>query len=319
MLDDVLRPVNDDPEPVAGTGSTHCDLTFKGFAAKNWEAYLVRRDVKATTRSSYAAMLKRHIFPSIGDMNLREITASDVAETLSDLLSKLSRKTVMNAYQLLRVMFEVAVDDDLITGSPVRRKHRPKPDRKKLPIWTPQQVQQILSAVPSRWQAFFWCLAVFSVRIGELLAIQVADVDLEKQTVQVNKHIWNGRLQQSTKTDEEFVKHIPETLVPIVKKHLEVLGGAPTDFLFRRSPEDLRSCDPNEIRDQVLYPVLDRCEIRRCVPRASGFHAFRRAAGKYLRKEAGLELAAVQLGHKRMTTTDEHCKRPGFGRHDQGD
>ncbi|HET9943516.1 MAG TPA: hypothetical protein VFR05_09260, partial [Terriglobia bacterium] len=37
-----------------------------------------------------------------------------------------------------------------------------------------------------------------------------------------------------------------------------------------------------------------------------GFHAFRRAASKYLRKASGLELAAVQLGHKRMTTTDEH-------------
>jgi integrase len=39
---------------------------------------------------------------------------------------------------------------------------------------------------------------------------------------------------------------------------------------------------------------------------ADGFHAFRRAASKYSRKAGGLELAAIQLGHKRMTTTDEH-------------
>jgi integrase len=52
------------------------------------------------------------------------------------------------------------------------------------------------------------------------------------------------------------------------------------------------------------FPFRNRCAIKR-TPRADGFHAFRRAASKYLRK-AGLELAAVQLGHKRMTTTDEH-------------
>ena len=62
---------------------------------------------------------------------------------------------------------------------------------------------------------------------------------------------------------------------------------------------------PYDLRREVLYPVLDRCGIKR-TPRADGFHAFRRAASKYLRKVGGLELAAVQLGHKRMTTTDEH-------------
>ena len=63
--------------------------------------------------------------------------------------------------------------------------------------------------------------------------------------------------------------------------------------------------DPDDLRREVLYPVLDRCGIKR-TPRADGFHAFRRATSKYLRKASGLELAAVQLGHKRMTTTDEH-------------
>jgi integrase len=55
----------------------------------------------------------------------------------------------------------------------------------------------------------------------------------------------------------------------------------------------------------VLYPTLERCGIKR-TPRADGFHAFPRATSKYLQKASGLELAAVQLGHKRMTTTDEH-------------
>jgi integrase len=79
----------------------------------------------------------------------------------------------------------------------------------------------------------------------------------------------------------------------------------PSDFVFCRSDEDPTTHDPDHLRREVLYPVLDRCGIKR-TSRADGFHAFRRAASKYLRKGSGLELAALQLGHKRMTTTDEH-------------
>jgi len=87
-------------------------------------------------------------------------------------------------------------------------------------------------------------------------------------------------------------------------KHLEGSKNiGPDDFVFCRSDGDPRPHDPDGLRREVLYPVLDRCDIKR-TPRADGFHAFRRATSKYLREAAGLE--AVQLGHERMTTTDEH-------------
>ncbi len=99
---------------------------------------------------------------------------------------------------------------------------------------------------------------------------------------------------------------MPGSLERVLVKHLEGSKNiGPDDFVFCRSDDDPRPHDPDHLRREVLYPVLDRCGIKR-TPRADGFHAFRRAASKYLRKAGGLELAAVQLGHKRMTTTDEH-------------
>jgi transposase len=79
--------------------------------------------------------------------------------------------------------------------------------------------------------------------------------------------------------------------------------AALADHRLRATAQQL--CDADDLRRKVLYPTLHRCGIKR-TPRADGFHAFRRATSKYLRKASGLELAAVQLGHKRMTTTDEH-------------
>jgi integrase len=99
---------------------------------------------------------------------------------------------------------------------------------------------------------------------------------------------------------------MPDSLERVLAKHLEASKNiGPDDFVFCRSDDDPRPHDPDGLRREVLYPLLDRCGIKR-TPRADGFHAFRRAVSKYLRKAGGLELAAVQLGHKRMTTTDEH-------------
>jgi integrase len=167
-------------------------------------------------------------------------------------------------------------------------------------------VQKILQEVPKRWKVLFWCVALTGVRVGELLALQWKDIDWDAKTITFGKGFWRGRLQDSTKTGQEHVRHMPESLERILAEHVGASKNiGPDDFVFCRSDDDPRPHDPDDLRREVLYPVLDRCEIKR-TPRADGFHAFRRAASKYLRKAGGLELAAVQLGHKRMTTTDEH-------------
>src|SRR5438552_18074156 len=131
-----------------------------------------RQDVKPATRLSYTSMLANHITPQFGKRDLTEILPTEISSLIEGLLSKYSRKTVTNVYQLLHVMFEVAVEEDLMVANPVRRKHRPKRIKTKLAIWAPEQVQRILIEAPDRWRAFLWCLALLSVRIGELLAIQ---------------------------------------------------------------------------------------------------------------------------------------------------
>jgi len=284
------------------------ELTLNGFVESHFEQYQRNRGIKESTRDSHAANLKNHILPVLGSTAMREISPSYVGDFFRGLESKkLSSKSVLNVYQLLHVIFEVALEYDLIDHNPVRKKlHRPRHTHMKMPIWSAENVQKILLEVPLRWKAVFWCIALTGVRIGELLALQWKDVDWNAKTVTFSKGFWRGRLQDSTKTGQDHVRHMSQSLERVLADHLQISKSiGPDDFVFCRSDEDSRPHDPDDLRREVLYPVLDRCGIKRA-PRADGFHAFRRATSKYLRKASGLELAAVQLGHKRMTTTDEH-------------
>jgi len=274
-------------------------LTLKQFVESHWETYQSNRGIRPSTRGSQAATLKNHILPVLGSVEISDISSTHISEFFRGLTDKhLSPKSVLNVYQLLHVMFEVAAAHDLVENNPVRRKlHRPQHRHKKMPIWSAGNVQNILQEVPARWKVLFWCIALTGVRVGELLALQWKDIDWDAKTITFGKGFWRGRLQESTKTGQEHVRHMPGSLERILAKHLEGSKNiGPDDFVFCRSDDDPRPHDPDDLRRAVLYPVLDRCGIKR-TPRADGFHAFRRAASKYLRKAGGLELAAVQLGH----------------------
>jgi len=143
------------------------------------------------------------------------------------------------------------------------------------------------------------------VRIGEILALQGKDVDLKARKLRFGKNLWRGQIQSSTKTGEVYEKHITDRLLLELEVHLKNKNLQADNFVFQRSQFDSRPLDPDYLRREVLYPALQRAGVER-VRFASGFHAFRRAMGKHLRKAAGLELASVQLSHKHMSTTDDH-------------
>ena len=64
-------------------------------------------------------------------------------------------------------------------------------------------------------------------------------------------------------------------------------------------------CDPDHLRNQVLYPALDAAGIARS-PREYGFHIFRHAAGSILHAVTGdLKQAQELLRHTRVSTTGD--------------
>jgi len=84
-------------------------LTLKEFVESHWQNYQTNRGIKASTRGSNAATLKNHILPALGSRILIEITPTYISNFFRGLADKhLSTKSVLNVYQLLHVMFEVA-------------------------------------------------------------------------------------------------------------------------------------------------------------------------------------------------------------------
>jgi integrase len=200
-------------------------------------------------------------------------------------------------------MFEVAEELDLIESNPVRKKvHRPNYEPEEKIAWSAGEVGRILQNIPQVWYPFFLCLALTTVRISELLALTWKDVDWETRKINVSRHLDGNVVIHKTKNKTKQLRHIPDVLFNALQYHRQIsLFTGLDDFIFCNSRGE--AANANDIRESVLYPAVDRAEIKR-LPRQCGFHAFRHAGSTIIEERTGdLKLAQIQLGHKRITTT----------------
>ena len=84
-------------------------------------------------------------------------------------------------------VFAAAVDDKLIQQSPCRKIRLPKDDREEVEIPTVDEVLGLRDAMDDWWQAIVTTLAGTGARIGEVLGLDLADVDFLRREVSIER------------------------------------------------------------------------------------------------------------------------------------
>ena len=277
------------------------DLTLAQFIDAYWRPYLERQNVKPSTWQGYDSLLRRHVLPVLGELELLEFVPLHIEQLLQS-KSALSAKTQRNLLGLLQGVFSLAVDDDLIDSSPIREKHKPRVPKREKPAWTPEQVRSIISAAPAKYRVLLACEALTGARLGEVLGLQWKHVDLSGQRFQIRQSPWHGHLVSTKTEDSVRTMRFGEALATALRDHWrDSTHRAPDDFVFCK-PDGL-PLHPDVLRKDVLYPILDRLGIPR-QPRSSGFHRFRHSVGSFVNAQTGnLKLAQRFLGHSNISTT----------------
>jgi len=279
------------------------DLSLRAFVDAWWKPYLQRKGVKLSTKSNYDSVLQLHVLPAFGDMRMEEIVPLHVERFVqTKLISGLSAKTVRNLLLVLQAILSLAVDNDLIARSPIRKRHKPTVDRHEKPIWSPAQLLNILSAAPMELRAFFDCVALTGTRLGEALALKWKHIDLEQRILRIEHSLWRGKLVSPKTVASTRSIPLARALTETLRNHREKSSRqGPDDFVFCK--RDGSPLDPDVLRKDVLYPILDRLGIPR-KKGASGFHTFRHSAASIVNDQTGnLKLAQKFLGHSTIEMT----------------
>lgn len=164
--------------------------TVRAYAVE-WQRVQVGRDATLVILDN---ALRLHVLPELGDKAMGSVRRSDIQGLVKSLQAEgLSPGTIRNIYDAAARMFGAAVDDRVIPASPCRRIVLPTRDERDVVPPTLEQVRAIESGM-QQWGAAVVVLAGSGLRIGELLGLQVADVDFLRRTIRVERQ----RLQSGT-------------------------------------------------------------------------------------------------------------------------
>ena len=188
------------------------------------------------------------------------LTAGDMTDFFDSLYAEgYEPKTILSIYNLLNMMFDVALDYDCIQAKPLRKSlHRPVYERKEKPTLSPEMVQRIIANLPMRDRMLVAVLATFTLRLGEALALRWCNVDFQARMLSPTHTLYKAKLKAKFKTKASKRKfEVPERFVFALEQYrLQSAYNGPEDYLFPNAMGG--PCDPDNLRRRVLYPITNR-------------------------------------------------------------
>jgi integrase len=278
--------------------------TFEAYAAA-WLASK-RPRIEASTYADYDAHLRLRRMPAFGRLRLRDVTRARVeAYVAAQARSGLSIKSVNNSVIPLRQILAKAVRDGIIATNPAASTSRD--DTVRLPYEAPrmnhlsrEQAATYLAAAPPAYRPLAEVLIATGLRIGEALALEWRDVDLEARTLRVSRSRKVDGSVGTTKTDRARIVQLDTAVAETLERHRH--ASDPRCLLVFGS-ERGTMLSPSNIRRRWHADTLKAAKLPRL-----RVHDLRHTFGT-LAVAAGESVLFVQaqLGHTSVTTTQRYA------------
>lgn len=254
--------------------------TLAEFASRWKEEVLPQH--KPSSRKAAESYLRCHILPQLGAMRLDALGKEAQQVFVTRLSRTVARKTVLNVVGTLSTMLKKAKEWGYLC-EPVDSSSLEFPQEPVRPeprFFTAEQVRDILEAAKEPFHTMFSVLAMTGIRAGELLGLQVDDLDFERKLIHIRRSVWCGRIQTTKSRASMKPLPMPALLSEILRDYLKGWKPSPMQLLFANRLG--RSYSANKVVQKRLWPILDSLKIPRC-----GLHAFRHTHSSLL-----LELGA---------------------------
>ncbi|GGN07965.1 putative prophage phiRv2 integrase [Terrabacter tumescens] len=205
------------------TNPERARVTFSVYAYR-WVGE--RAGLSPRTRELYTALLRLHVTPALGKIQMRHLGPEEIRQWRQARLDDgVGPSTVAKAYRLVSAICSTAVDDDLMHRNPCRIKGAGAESAPERPVLTLREVLALAEAITPRYRLLV-LLAVFaSLRWGELLGLTKADLDLDSMTVHVRRSVSEvgGRLVVKPPKSAAGRRDIaiPHVLKGEIERHLD--------------------------------------------------------------------------------------------------
>ena len=174
-----------------------------------WLDTYVKDNTKAHTENRYREIVELHISPAFGSMNVSDIRRADVCSFIEEKKRAINQKTkrplssssIKLIISVLRSVMEYARDMDWIKENPCLKIKCPCSGEKRVEAFTREEqryIERYISRSTDR-RFFGVTLCLYSgLRLGELLALEWGDIDMERGIITVTKTVYREKAKEGT-------------------------------------------------------------------------------------------------------------------------
>lgn len=205
------------------------DMKFENF----WKMYYADMETRLRehTMRTKKYIVELKILPYFGNKRVNDITAADIRQWQNELIkigySPTYLKTINNQ---LSAIFNYAVRYyDLKSNPCAKAGSMGKSKAEEMDFWTGEEFRRFIDSVMNKRLSYMVFMTLYwtGMRLGELLALNPKDVDLEKRTISITKSYQRlGKKDVITppKTPKsKRVITIPEFLAADIKDYMDSL------------------------------------------------------------------------------------------------
>lgn len=262
------------------------------------KAWLSTPSWAATTKARNESILNRHVLPRWGSVRLVDVQHEDAQEWVNGLTEAgLAGGTVRKVAGVLSGIMALAVKSKRLTVNPVRGVTLPEQALGERQYLNAAEVEALAEA-SDEWGDVVLVLAYCGLRIGELAALRVRNVDPLRRRLRIEESVTevNGRLVWSSPKDHQ------RRSVPYPKFLAEDLSGR----MQGKGRDDLLFTSSRGATLRVRNMRRDWFDVAAEVSGRPGLtpHELRHTAAS-LAVSAGANVLALQrmLGHEKPSVT----------------
>jgi integrase len=201
------------------------------------------------TAELYQGLLKNHLAPAFGNVDLGDIREADIRRWRKERLDTGRRQarpfgpvTVAKAYRMLHAIMNTAVEDGLIRRNPCPIKGAGQEHSQERPVIPVGTLLRLLDELPPRYRALLLLATFANLRFGELAGLRRGQLDLDACAVRVavsTAELGDGRLIDDDPKSAAGRRTVafPREIAPELKWHLECFAQAGDNGLVFVGPK----------------------------------------------------------------------------------
>lgn len=232
---------------------------FRDYIENTW---LPNHEMEASTREGYTYAIYKHLMPEFGGMRMVDILPEHVRAWIAKLKNQGMKSVTIQCNKIiLSAIFTTALDDQVTYLHPCRGVKTPPIARKPLQIVTPEQFDDVYTALP---EGTFRLLAETEIesglRWGELSELRPKDLNLKTRILTVSRtvvelnpkfHPEGGHfLVKDYPKDKEYRRFkLSAQMTEKLEDHIRAARLTRDDLFFHMPPQDKPRARITEIPD----------------------------------------------------------------------